>query len=312
MSTIRFAFIGGTKRGFRLIENLLDKKLLPEFAIVLKEDEHESEKYSESIMNILNKRKIQNTLKKKLTDADYQMLKESNLDLIIVYGWRTLIDPDLNNYLKTGIVAAHHSLLPKYRGFAPIQWAIINGETETGVTLFKISEGEIDSGKIISQKKFEIEFKDDGSSLEDKATSVSIDLFTELFDNHKKNTITIYDQDEKNATYACKRIPEDGKIDWYQSSLQIYNQIRALTYPNPEAFCFLKNDCYSILKSRLGESNNKKFTGKIPGRIYKIFKDGIEVICGEGTIHLEKWKNKSDGTVTVPSEIVKFIGSTLK
>lgn len=295
-----------------LMEKLINRKLIPAFAIILKEDDHETEKYSERISDLLNKYGVQNSIKKKLTETDHELIKSSNLDFIIVYGWRTLIDYNLNSFLKLGMIAVHHSLLPKYRGFAPIQWAIINGETETGVTLFQINEGEIDSGKIIAQQKIPIQLTDYGWNVEEKATQISIELLLQLFENHKTNNISFQEQNEKSATYTCKRIPDDGKINWHQTSLQIYNLIRALAHPNPGAFCFYEDHCYNIIKASLGESNNKTFTGKIPGRIYKIFTDGIEVICGEGTIHLELWKNKINNSEGVPSGIVKSVGNTLK
>jgi len=294
------------------MEKLIDRKLIPAFAIILKEDDHEAEKYSGKISDLFNKYGVQNSIKRKLTQADCKLIQESNLDFIIVYGWRTLIDPKLNEFLKLGIIAAHHSLLPKYRGFAPVQWAIINGDTETGVTLFQINAGEIDSGKIIAQQKIPIQFEDYGWSVDDKATKCSINLYLDFFENYKKNTVSIREQDEKEATYTCKRIPEDGKINWHQTSLQIYNLIRALAHPYPGAFCFYEDNCYFIMKSSLGENNNKTFAGRIPGRIYKILTDGIEVICGEGTIHLQLWENKFNNSVSVPSEIVKSLGSTLK
>jgi len=294
------------------MEKLIDRKLIPAFAIILREDDHEAEKYSGRISDLLNQNGIQNSIKKKLTETDHKLIKDSNLDFIIVYGWRTLINPELNGFLKQGLVAAHHSLLPKYRGFAPVQWAIINGETQTGVTLFEINEGEVDSGKVIAQQKIPIQFEDYGCDVENKATKISIELFLKFFDNLKTNTLSFREQNENEATYTCKRIPGDGKINWYQTSLQIYNVIRALADPYPGAFCFYEDNCYFIVKARLGESNDKVFTGRIPGRIYKIFKDGIEVICGMGTIHIELWKNELDNSASAPSENVKSLGCTLK
>jgi len=294
------------------MEKLIDRKLIPEFAIILREDEHEAEKYSGKISDLLNNYEVHNSIKKKLTDDDHKRIQASGLNFIIVYGWRTLIDPKLNGFLKLGLIAAHHSLLPKYRGFAPVQWAIINGETETGVTLFQINEGEVDSGEIIAQQRIPIQFEDYGWNVEEKATQISIELFLRLFENEKTNPISFREQNENEATYTCKRIPEDGKINWHQTSLQIYNIIRALAHPYPGAFCFYEDSCYFIVKARLGESNDKTFTGGIPGRIYKIFEDGIEVICGVGTIHLELWKNKFSNFAAVPSENVKSLGSTLK
>jgi methionyl-tRNA formyltransferase len=150
---IKFAFIGGTVRGYKLIETLIENNFKPEYSVIMKEDDHEIEKHSLEIIALLKKHKLSYSVRKKLLPEDYKIIKKEKLDFAVVYGWRSIIDPVMNEYLKFGIVAAHHSLLPKYRGFAPVQWAVINGEKESGATLFKISNGEIDSGDIIAQKQ---------------------------------------------------------------------------------------------------------------------------------------------------------------
>ncbi|MEO8209626.1 MAG: methionyl-tRNA formyltransferase [bacterium] len=310
--SIEFAFIGGTRRGFKLIETLIQKKFIPKFAVVLKEDEHEPEKYSDKISHLLNKNQIPNSIKKKLNESEYIKIQESNLDFIIVSGWRTLIDTKVNRYVKFGLIAAHQSLLPKYRGFAPVQWAIINGETETGVTLFLIKEGEMDSGKIVAQKKIPIKFEDYAIDLDNKLVDCTIEIILEFFESYQKKKINFTEQDESKATYSCKRTPEDGRIDWTKDSIEVYNFIRALAHPFTGAFCEYKNNLFYIRKAKLGDNNNKNFIGNIPGRVFKINSDGIEVLCGKGTILITEWENKTTGEVNCPSENIKSMNSTLK
>lgn len=310
--SIEFAFIGGTSRGYKLIETLIQKKLIPKFAVILREDEHEVDKYSDKISLLLNNIQIPNSIKKKLNEADYNKIKDSNLDFIIVSGWRTLIETKINQYIKFGLIAAHQSLLPKYRGFAPTQWVIINGETETGVTLFVINDGEVDSGKIVAQKKIPILFEDYAIDLDNKIVNCTIELFLEFFENYKKGNVIFTEQDESEATYTCKRIPEDGKIDWSKTSTEVYNLIRALAHPFPGAFCYFNDNCYHIRKVTLGENNEKIFTGCVPGRVIKIYPNGIEVLCSEGTLLITEWENKSTGVINCPAELVKSISVTLK
>ncbi len=307
----RFAFIGGTIRGYKLLSFLLSKKKIPEFAIVLNEDKHESEKYADKLGSMLEKHNIEFSRKKKLTEEDYKRIKDSNLDFVAVYGWRTIIDSSINDFLKLGVLVAHHSLLPKYRGFAPVQWAMINGESETGVTLFQINDKAIDSGKIISQKKVKIELSDYAAELDDKLINATIEIYDELFKDLEKGKIRFSDQDESQATYTCKRIPEDGRIDWTQTSLQVYNLIRALSYPFPGAYCFYKDKPYVIWNATLGESDNKIFSGCVPGRILKISPDGVEVLCKKGTILVRQWEEMGSGRKVNPSEDIKSIAVTL-
>lgn len=308
----RFSFIGGTKRGYKLLSALIEKNYFPVFAFILKEDEHEKEKFSIKISELLKESGIPFQIRKKLSESDYKEIENSNSDFVIVFGWRTLIDTKVNSYLKTGLIASHFSLLPKYRGFAPVQWAIINGETESGVTLFLINDGEIDSGKIISQIKVPITSGDYSADVDLKMTEGAIELFLKLFNEIESSCITYKEQNEADATYTCRRIPEDGKIFWDKSSADIYNLIRAIAHPNPGAFCFFDGNKYIINKARTGDMNNKVFSGCIPGRVINIDNEGVEILCGSGTIKILEWENTNTGSVSIPNADIKSITVTLK
>lgn len=311
MNPIKFAFVGGTSRGLKLIKKLLSENRCPEFAVILKEDDHETEKYSGEISELLDENGIPNSTKKKLVGDDYKLIRESDLDFVIVYGWRTMIDSSINKYIKSGVIVSHHSLLPRYRGFAPLQWAMINGEKEAGVTLFQINERDVDSGKIIAQVKVPIEYSDYAIDVDKKLIDVTIQLYLKFFNDYENGKVEFTEQDESNATYTCKRIPDDGRIDWNKTSLEVYNFIRALSYPFPGAFVIIDNIKYNIRKAVQGESNSKKFDGCIPGRILKISRDGIEILCREGTILISEWENTSNGRICCPSDEIKSIGITL-
>ena len=150
---MRYIFIGGTRRGFKVLEALLKLGKRPDYCFILKEDVHEQIIYSKKLSELAESNCIPYNIKKKIDNSDYAIFQKSIRDFVLVCGWRTLIDYKLSEYFKLGFLAAHDSLLPKYRGFAPINWSIINGETKTGVTLFKINESEADSGDIIAQNE---------------------------------------------------------------------------------------------------------------------------------------------------------------
>ncbi|MEP7145919.1 MAG: methionyl-tRNA formyltransferase [bacterium] len=308
---IKYAFIGGTMCGYKLIDTLINNNHLPLFAVILKEDDHEAERYSDKISSLLNDKGIQNSTKRKLSESDYQIIRDSALDFIIVSGWRTLIDTKVNDFTKHGVIAAHYSLLPKYRGFAPLQWAVINGEKETGVTLFMMGNGEADSGKIISQKKLSIGYDETSWELNKKIIMIANGLYLEYIDKLQTNSVNYLEQDESQATYTCKRIPEDGRIYWNKSSDVIYNLIRAVAYPYPGAFCFYNDSTFHIRKARKGESDKKIYSGIIPGRVIKIGDNGIEVLCGKGTIQITEWENKNANLITNPNSDVNSIKATL-
>ncbi|MEO8446826.1 MAG: methionyl-tRNA formyltransferase [bacterium] len=307
---VKFGFIGGTNRGYKLINALFGKELFPEFAMILKEDDHEKIKYDEKISDMFNEKNIPNFIKKKLGKSDYDLIKDSNVDVIVLYGWRTLIDTRISSCIKYGIIAAHQSLLPKYRGFAPVQWVIINNEKETGVTLFQIAEGEVDNGKIISQAKVEIDPNEHGIELDDKLIEITIEHFFKVLENIEKGELILVEQDETKATYACKRIPDDGLINWNKSTGEIFNLIRALAYPFTGSFCRYGDDTYIVRKARIGDNNDKIYSGRIPGRVIKILSEGIEILTGDGSILIAEWENSKTGKVSCPSSEIKSLSVT--
>ena len=136
----------------------------------------------------------------------------SAVDFGIVCGWRSLINIENLGSVGEHLFAAHDSLLPRYRGFAPLSWAVINGEKETGITLFRINKGA-DSGEIVAQERVEIEDQEYVSEILPRLSLATIKLFSslvvQLTSGHSPYGQR---QDETKATYTCKRIPEDGKI----------------------------------------------------------------------------------------------------
>lgn len=308
----RFSFIGGTKRGYELLKTLIERNYMPVYAVITKEDEHEKEKYYLKISDLLNDKGIPFQIRKKLSESDYDEIEKSKSDFVIVFGWRTLIDTKLNSHLKAGIIASHFSLLPKYRGFAPVQWAVINGETESGVTLFLINKGEIDSGKIISQIKVSISAEDYYADIDKKMTVCSIELFLNFFKDLESGNIKYREQNEGEATYTCRRTPEDGKIFWGKSSSDIYNLIRAVAHPNPGAFCLFDGKKYTINSARIGDRDKIYFSGRIPGRVIYIDNEGVEILCGSGTVKILEWEDTDKGTVSNPNAEIRSITVTLK
>ncbi|MCB9252296.1 MAG: hypothetical protein H6605_07490 [Flavobacteriales bacterium] len=308
---MKFGFIGGTPRGFSLLKELLRNNHKPEFCIVLKEDDHEILKVSDEMLEVSQSHNIPNEKKKKLVASDYARIENGDLDFIIVCGWRTLIDPKVNQFIRIGMIAAHDSLLPKYRGFAPLNWAMINGEKETGVTLFVINDGEVDSGDVISSMKVNIEDSDDINSVYSKVIDATIRCYLKMIQDYQKNgKLKMHSQKESEATYTCKRTPEDGRIDWNRSSAEVYNLIRALVHPYSGAFFYYDSVKYTVGSASPGPKNNKVFAGRIPGRVVAIYPEGIEVLCGSGTIMIHNFYIESLKGVHAANTIFKSI--TLK
>jgi methionyl-tRNA formyltransferase len=158
-------------------------------------------------------------------------------DIIVVSGYSKLIPRKVIESSRIATVNIHQSLLPAYRGRHPLNWAIINGEAYTGVTIHHLSEG-FDEGNIILQKKVKIFDNNTIMDLYWKTTEKGRELLPPLFRKAKKGDLTGFRQDPKLASYFPPRTPKDGKIDWTESAENVYNLIRALTYPYPGAYFY--------------------------------------------------------------------------
>lgn len=307
-----FYFIGGGFRGHALLKELIGSGRLPDECVILKEDDHEKVKVSDIMTDLLRARGIPCRVQKKLDPADVARLRSKTRDFGIVCGWRTLLDPSLNSSLKLGLIAAHDSLLPAYRGFAPMSWAILNGEKQTGVTLFRIGEGEADSGDILFQKPVPILPDDQAQDVLDRLTEATIELYLRLFEDYPAGRLRTVPQDHARASYTCKRVPDDGRIVWTEDAQKIHDLCRALSDPMPGAFCQFGSGTYTVLRAALGPQNGKRFVGRIPGRVIMTGPEGIEVLCGSGTLLIKQWEVRSSGHPENPSRTVRSISETLR
>lgn len=244
MDNIKFAFLGTTSYSRELLLFLIEKDFVPlvilsipqEFNISYSDNKVVNCNYAD-LKTIAVKYNIQycevdSYEGKKLSDY-YKVLDKLNLDLLLVLGWYYMIPKTIRNLTKYGAWGIHASLLPKYAGGAPLNWAIINGERETGVTLFKIDDG-VDDGDIIEQKKFEIDFTDTIKEVYSKATYESKNILYDNLSNLSK--IVFKKQDKSKRKIHPQRTPEDGEIDLSKSAIELYNFVRAQSSPYPGAY----------------------------------------------------------------------------
>lgn len=300
-------FIGGRDRGLKCIDVLIKMGEQLSYIFCLKEDAWEKEKYSKQIKTLANKLSIPIKITKSIKDEDISILRELKPILIIVMGWRTIIPAEVLNIPERGVVAVHESLLPKYRGFAPINWAIINGEKVSGVTLFYLDEG-VDSGDIVAQRKISIRSTDTGFMLYQKTKIASVEILLDYLESLKKGTAPRIKQNEKEATYTCSRIPEDGQIIWDDSTKDIYNLIRALSDPYPGAFTYYQGKKIIIQKaSKVASARN--FVGRTAGRVVGIGEGWVEVLTGDGILKIEEVE--IDGRKLPASKFLNSIRGTL-
>lgn len=205
-------------------------------------------------------------------------LKKFEPDLNVVVAFRIL--PEAVFVLpKYGSINLHGSLLPAYRGAAPINWAIINGENKTGLTTFLLQR-KVDTGDILMKREVVIEPEDDFGSLHDKMSIAGAELLLESIDALEQGKTNAIPQDKTQGSLAPKLTPQTGAIDWNRSAKEIHNLIRGLS-PYPGAYSMLDGKKIKILKSAILEN----FRQVPPGTITVAdSKTGLEVACKEGAL----------------------------
>lgn len=205
-------------------------------------------------------------------------LKEREAHIFVVVDFGQILSDELLKIPKLYSLNIHASLLPKYRGAAPIQRAILDGEKETGVTVMKITK-PLDSGDIIAQARVRIESDDDSAALRKKLSLLGADLLISTLKRIDNTDITLTKQDESRATYARKIKKEDGRIVWASPAKRIINQIHACN-PWPSAYTYFKGRLLKILKA---EAVNKDNDAQ-PGSVIRPQKDKILIACKDAYI----------------------------
>lgn len=212
---------------------------------------------------------------------DYQELLKLPVDMIVTCAYGQILPKELLDYPKYGCINVHASLLPKLRGGAPIHRAIINGYSKTGVTIMFMAPG-MDDGDIITQKEIKIDDIDTASTLHDKLSKLGSELLIETLPNILNNNYTRIPQDSSKVTFASIIKPEDEKLDFSKTTIQIYNQIRGLN-SFPGAYFILDGKRFKVWESII---TNDYASEKINGEIVKIYKQGIGVKTSNGIIIL--------------------------
>lgn len=200
-------------------------------------------------------------------------------DILFSFYYRNMIGSNILNIPPAGGLNLHGSLLPKYRGRCPVNWVLVNGETETGVTLHYMTPRP-DDGDIVGQKKILISDTDTARTLHDKAAKAASDMLNDILPALREGKASRTPQDHSLATYFGGRGPEDGKIDWHQDAADIRNLVRAVTRPYPGSFALMGQR-----KCIFWEVNVVKETGASPGTV--LSDDPLVIACGKNAIKVE-------------------------
>ena len=210
---------------------------------------------------------------------EYESVLDLKPDIIVTCAFGQLVPKEILEYPKYGCINVHGSLLPKYRGGAPIQKSIMNGECKTGITIMYMNEG-LDTGDMISKREVLIDKEDNYETLSDKLMLVGRDLLEETLPDIISCNINREEQDDEDSTYAKVIKREDELIDFNKTSLEIYNHIRGLS-PIPGAYAMLDGKVVKIYNSRISDHFHPE---KKNGEIVSIYKDGIGISTKDSEI----------------------------
>ena len=212
-------------------------------------------------------------------------------ELLLSLNYRKMIPQSILDIPELGSINAHPSLLPRYRGRCPLNWALINGETETGVTFHHMVRSA-DAGNIVDQEQFPITVTDTAYDLFQKAAAAAVSILTRQLPALKEGRAPSLVQDDSQATYFGGRTAEDSRVDWRQSAWQIHNLIRAVPYPYfPSPFTYLHGKRIEIRANRLPEAGHCLDRAATPGQVIAQGEGFVRVACspnGEGFIDITK------------------------
>lgn len=211
----------------------------------------------------------------KLKDSDsYDIIKELNPDVIVVVAYGQILPENILNIPKYGCINVHGSLLPKYRGAAPIQWSVLNGDKVTGVTTMYMEKG-LDTGDILETKEYEIGINDTAGEVFDTLAEMGGKLILDTLEKAEKGELHPIKQDDSKSSYAKMLDKSMCNIDFSKTNLQVHNQVRGLS-PWPVASTKLNGKVLKIFETRLAEGKGK------PGEILNT--NPLTIACGEGAV----------------------------
>src|ERR1700735_3694677 len=224
--------------------------------------------------------------------------------IIYSFSYRHLIPETVLELAPLGAYNLHPSLLPTYRGRAPVNWVLVNGEREAGVTLHHMV-ARADAGDIVGQRAVAIDDSDNALTLYRKLVPLCVELITELHPQIVAGTAPRRKMDIARGSYFGRRRPEDGRIDWRWPARRIFNLVRAVTHPYPGAFCFVGGRKLLVWEVKIGAESGSLGA---PGRVVRKMADGaLEIAAGEGSV-IVKVAQFEDGVEGIAREALSQAG----
>lgn len=247
MNDLRAAVFAYSEVGFVCLDELLRQGVRVE-ALFTHEDDPGEELWFPSAAKRAGEAGVPVFTPEALGEEEYLLLKSIKPDIIFSFYYRSMIPERFLALAPGGAFNLHGSLLPRYRGRACINWAVLMGEKETGATLHYMV-GRADAGDMVDQERVPIHFDDTAFDVGKGVAAAARLLIARNLDSIKGRTVRAIPQDESRATYFGRRTPADGRIDWSRGAFEIYNLVRAVSRPFPGAFTFAGGEKFFIWKA---------------------------------------------------------------
>ncbi|MFF8678329.1 methionyl-tRNA formyltransferase [Streptomyces sp. NPDC015237] len=274
---MRVVMFGYQTWGHRTLRALLDSSHDVVTVVTHPKSEHAYEKiWSDSVADLAAEHGVPVIIRNRPDDEElFQLLKDADPDIIVANNWRTWIPPRIYNLPRHGTLNVHDSLLPKYAGFSPIIWALINGEPEVGVTGHLMDE-VLDAGDIVLQRSVPVGPEDTATDLFHKTVDLIAPVTIGSLDLIASGQTEFTAQDRSQATFFHKRAEEDIRIDWGWPAEDLQRLVRAQSAPYPAAFTYHKGSRLEILSAVVSENRY----GGTPGRIFYREGEGVVIVAG--------------------------------
>ncbi|MFJ3925221.1 methionyl-tRNA formyltransferase [Streptomyces sp. NPDC090022] len=274
---MRVVMFGYQTWGHRTLRALLDSEHDVVLVVTHPRSDHAYEKiWSDSVAGLAEEHGVPVLLRSRPDDDElYERLKAADPDIIVANNWRTWLPPRVFGLPRHGTLNIHDALLPQYAGFSPLIWALINGETEVGVTAHMMNE-ELDAGDIVRQEAVPVGPRDTATDLFHRTVDLIAPVVVGALDAIASGQRDFVPQDRSRASFFHKRSVEDSRIDWNWPAQDLDRLVRAQSEPYPSAFTFHRGRRLEVLSACVSQGRY----GGTPGRIFYREGDGVVIVAG--------------------------------
>ncbi|EKX62556.1 methionyl-tRNA formyltransferase [Streptomyces ipomoeae] len=274
---MRVVMFGYQTWGHRTLQALLDSGHDVVLAVTHPRSDHAYEKiWNDSVADLAEQHGVPVLLRNRPGDEELlRRLKEADPDLIVANNWRTWLPPEIFELPPHGTLNIHDSLLPKYAGFSPLIWALINGEPEVGVTAHRM-DAELDMGDVLLQRSVPVGPQDTATDLFHRTVDLIGPLVTDSLDLIASGKAVWTPQDRSRSSFFHKRSLEDSRIDWTWTAEELERFVRAQSDPYPNAFTHHRGERIRIVSAGVSQGRY----GGTPGRIFIREGDGVVIVAG--------------------------------